>query len=360
MKQIKPQALKGLREQKKWTKAELSRQSGVKPRRLIELENEEADFHSIRESSFEGLCKALGATEAQLRGEEPITDALPVNYVTLRSKITTVAQMNYDLIGAQYGLTSDQLVQLAPLMFAILVEESFKWRSEQLELRKQMLALKKQLAETIYDPYAELYEDKDEDFLIQREEAAINGRSVFTRPQDAKLDSEFLQDSDFEEHPDNYFTDRFTDFVAAKVKSENSKIRLDLAYDWTEGRDIQNPENRYIAVSDLFDYLTDAEDENAIAEQRLSLLSGAIRLDSSGLNEKINGREALKAWFKMKLKSSDLDIININTKVEPGVVYREIRGEDEGKMLGLDDLGFPVILEGSRLFLRKNNRDEEV
>lgn len=352
MKKINPQSLKHLRNRKGWSQKELATRTGMGKRRLVELEDCSVQFHDVRDSNFEDLCKALGATEAQLRGEEPITDPLPVNYVTLRSKISTIAQMNFDLIEAQYGIETDQIVQLAPLMFAILVEDSFTWRKQQLTLRKQSYELKRQLFDTVYDPYYGLYEDEEAE-LIRREESAIDERQVLTRPMDAKLDEHLHVLSELDEHPDNYFTDRLTDFFAAKVKSLEPRIRADFSYDQYSARSIQDPAIRYLAAPEIFEYLTDAEDEQVTAVQRLGLLSGALRIGEAEISAEISGPDALREWFQGQLTQVNSETINKIAELTPLVAGVEIRGDVSGKSFGLDDLGFPVILEAHPLLARK-------
>lgn len=351
MKKINPQSLKHLRNRKGWSQKELATRTGMGKRRLVELEDCSVQFHGVHDSNFEGLCKALGATEAQLRGEEPITDPLPVNYVTMRSKISTIAQMNYDLIEAQYGIEADQIVQLAPLMFAILVEDSFTWRKQQVALRKQSHELKQQLFNSVYDPYYGLYDEEAE--LIRLEESAIEERKVFTRPMDAKLDEHLHVLSELDDHPDNYFTDRFTDFVAAKVKSLEPRIRADFSYDQYSARSIQDPAIRYLAAPEIFEYLTDAEDEQVTAVQRLGLLSGALRIGEAEISAEISGPDALREWFQGQLTQVNSETINKIAELTPLVAGVEYRGDVSGKSFGFDDLGFPVMLDAHPLVARK-------
>jgi transcriptional regulator with XRE-family HTH domain len=338
MKQVNPRALKALREQKSWSKAELSKKSGIKTRRLIELENENADFHTIREGSFEGLCYALGATEDQLLGKEPISDPLSVKFVSLQSKITTVAQMNYDLINMVYGLSSDQLVQMAPLMFAILAEDSFVWRKEQLELRKQIQELKKQVWESLNDPDPDASDGNIEEDL-RHEEAAIAKREVFSRPWWAP------EDKTPEESP---MSDRFTDFIAAKVNASDVSIRADLILEYFKGRDIRDPDTKYIVEFYLLEALTAAADVEFAAQVRLAFMSGTIRLphlfqDLSDEQIRMVFRDvpAGRAGEQVaKLFESDVlpRVAELHHLYAPEVY----RFDTETEGLGLDEMGFPI------------------
>ena len=377
MQTISPKALKQIRQKRGWSHADLEGRAKINKRRLIELEkledklHNEIEFHKIRDQNFADLCRALSATPAQLRGEEPIPDPMPANYVTLRSKITTVAQMNYDLISAQYGVESDQIVQLAPLMFAILVEDSFKWRREQLALRKQVLELQEKLRETVYaehvsGPYAISPSD-----VLNHEEGAIDRREVFTAPLEAtnallryeEVIAASYFDS-FEELREHHITDRFTDFIAEKLKSAPQAFRADIPdIDLGSVRNILDHQLGYISIPDLFDYVTEGDDEQTTAELRLALLTGAVRLPDAD-PEKITGFNELKSWLAEQLRNPDT--VSKLTEVAPAVSRRELRGPDEEQSMGLDHFGFPTILEpGPRLhslrdlFMDKSNLTDE-
>ena len=350
MKTINPKALKQIRQKRGWSHAELERRAKIGKRRLIELEKETAEFHEMRDGNFADLCRALSATPAQLRGEEPITDPMPANHVTLRSKITTVAQMNYDLISAQYGVESDQIVQLAPLMFAILVEDSFKWRREQLALRKQVMELQEKLRETVYAEHVSGPYTISPSDVLNHEEEAIDRREVFTAPLEATNAllryEEVVGDGGFESFEDlsaERITDRFTDFIAEKLKSAPQAFRADIPdIDLGSVRDILDHQLRYISVPDLFDYVTESDDEQTTAMHRLALLTGAVRLPDAD-PEKITGPNELKAWFAEQIRNPDT--VSRLAEIAPAVLRRELRGPDEAKVMGLDDHGFPVILE---------------
>lgn len=350
MKTINPKALKQIRQKRGWSHAELERRAKIGKRRLIELEKETAEFHEMRDGNFTDLCKALSATPAQLLGKEPITDPMPANYVTLRSKITTVAQMNYDLISARYSVESDQIVQLAPLMFAILVEDSFKWRQEQLALRKQVLELQEKLRETVYAEHVSGPYTISPSDVLNHEEEAIDRREVFTAPLEATnallrwnevIGAEYS--GSFEDLSKHRITDRFTDFMAEKLKSAPQAFRADIPnINMRSVRNILDHQIRYISVPDLFDYVTEGDDEQTTAELRLALLTGAVRLQDAD-PERITGPNELKAWFADQLRNTDT--VSRLAEIAPAVLRRELRGPDEAKVMGLDDHGFPVILE---------------
>jgi transcriptional regulator with XRE-family HTH domain len=362
MKQVDPKVLKHLRRKNRWSQEELAQRAKIGKRRLIELEKETGEFHEMRDGNFADLCKALNATPGQLSGEEAITEALPANYVTLRSKITTVAQMNYDLIATQYGVESDRLVQLAPLMFAILVEDSFQWRAGQLELLRHLRELEDKLRETVYTkktngPYEFSISD-----IINNEEMGIQMREPFTVPLEAAnalfRNNEVVEGGSFEsfeELREHRITDRFTDFISEKIRSATYALQADIPdISPSSVRNILDYEIRYVSDYNLFEYVTEGDDEQATALYRLALLTGAVRLRDAD-QEKITGRTELKAWFAEQLRNPD--VISRLAEVAPAVSRRELRGPDEEKGLGLDDFGFPLIFESHPEFKRRNSKD---
>ena len=98
---------------------------------------------------------------------------------------------------------------------------------------------------------------------------------------------------------------------------------------------------RYVSVRDLFEYVTEGDDERVTALYRLALLTGAVRLQDAD-PEKITGSTALKAWFAEQL--SNAEVVSRLAEVAPAVLRRELAEPDEEKIMSLDDFGFPVIL----------------
>lgn len=320
MKQMNPIALRELRNLKGLSHKALAEKARVAKSTIIGLEKPSETMHSVQDRTYDALRQALGATDAQMQGVEPPRESLPLKFVPLKGTITTVAQMNYDLIREEYGVSTDQLLQIAPLMFAILVEDSFAWRKEQLELRKQIQELSKLTRDSQYDPEPDIYDAYIED-AFQEEEAAIAAREVFTRPKEAEL-------------PDGYGhkSDRFTDFVSAKVKSSGGHIRADLSFDYLDGRDIRDPDTKYIAAAELLDAKTAAYSPEHVAYIMLLFMSGLIRL-----HDFRSGRtpEQFQEW----LTSEVLPKLETTMLTFAPEVYR-LDTETEG--LSLDEMGFPV------------------
>ena len=325
-KQINPIALKELRKLKGLSHKALAEKARVAKSTIIVLEKPpkkpSESMHSVQDRIYDALRNALGATDAQMRGEEPPRESLPLKFVPLKGTITTVAQMNYDLISKEYGVSTDQLLQIAPLMFAILVEDSFAWRKEQLELRKQIQELRKRTRESQYDPEPDIY-DEDIERELRAEEAAIAVRDVF---------SYALIEADIETHGGLHSSDRFTDFIAAKVKSSGGRIRADLTIRYLEGRDIRDPDTKYIATAELLDIIAPADNHENAAFVRLLLMSGLIRL-----HDFRSGRtpEQYQEWLRSEVFPK-VEAAELTFAPE---VYRF---DTEAEGLSLDEMGFPI------------------
>jgi transcriptional regulator with XRE-family HTH domain len=324
MPKLNPSAIKSLRNKKGMSHKTLAERANISRSNLIALEKPADTLRSVHEPTYEKLKRALGATDLQMRGDDPVTDPLPVSHVALRSKITTVAQMNYDLVNKKYGVNSDQLAQLAPLMFALLVEDSFMWRKEQLELRKRARDLASQLSETQHEPESLRFEIESE--CILKEEEAIEAHEVFTQP----LNSEWMHGI--------FVSDRFTDFIASKVRKAGSNVRADLRMDYFNPRNILAPETKYIAVSDLYAEIMGGGDHIEKAGFALALLSGLARLHDAPAD--VQTTAALRAWVGERLAASSDDPTTAGLFAH--IVQKKASSQSDGPTFGLDEDGFPT------------------
>ena len=120
--EIHPHALRALRERERLTRAELAERSNVPERRIAQLES--SAKKTIR-STAEALAKALGTNVETLSQDgsdlplDPGTGAEPVRMAVTPS---TQLRLAYDLIGHRYGPSRAQIVELAPLLFALVAE----------------------------------------------------------------------------------------------------------------------------------------------------------------------------------------------------------------------------------------------
>ena len=129
--------LKIARKRRGWTQSDLARRLDVSKRQVAEWERRRPEGQplSIRKTNFDRLVKELQVTEDELNGVSEISEHAWIKSerkVSLKLRISPKTLMNYDLVKKSYGVSLEELVEAAPLLFAVLAEESLKWRGEQL------------------------------------------------------------------------------------------------------------------------------------------------------------------------------------------------------------------------------------
>lgn len=131
---ISPQNLKALRERKGWSQEELASKSSLTARRISSLEKEDANQISVQQKTFQGLCKSLGERPEVLSGEAPLPSPSKPHEVQMH--IHPQTRLNLDLLNKMYGLTIDDVINVAPLLLAKEVDSSLS-RQEQ-DLKKDL------------------------------------------------------------------------------------------------------------------------------------------------------------------------------------------------------------------------------
>ena len=133
--------IRSLRKSRRLTRAELGRKAGISERQLARFEAGEAGIS--RPDQLERLARALRVGVADLRGDtdyvgrirqtEPGTDA----GVQISTSVGTQTRLAYALLRQRYGWNVGEIVELAPVLFALLAEGSLERRRRKLaEIRK--------------------------------------------------------------------------------------------------------------------------------------------------------------------------------------------------------------------------------
>lgn len=125
------------RRRRKWTQAELAARLGVSKRQVAEWERPRPEGQplSIRRKNFDGLINELQLPEEELNGVSPVSKHPRIKSekkVLLRLRVSPRTRLYYDLVKRSYGPSLEELVEAAPLLFAVLADQSLKWREEQL------------------------------------------------------------------------------------------------------------------------------------------------------------------------------------------------------------------------------------
>jgi len=138
---INPERLSSLRKKHRMTRKELSERTGIAERTIQRLENEPQLCQKTREDTVNRLAKALGVKEGEegvLTGELPLQESGKVpnsdpERVQIGAQVAPKVRLAYDLIKRRYGVSTTEIINMAPLFFALLAEGSLVWRREKLK-----------------------------------------------------------------------------------------------------------------------------------------------------------------------------------------------------------------------------------
>lgn len=142
---IDPDRLRTLRQQKGFTRPQLAKQSGITVRTIQRLENEPHQSQKTREDTLNRLAKALSVEPGVLTGELPLpesdkTHADNPDRVQIGAQIAPKTRLAYDLIKRRYGVNATEIINMAPLFFVLLAEDSLAWRRKKLKEAKEAYA----------------------------------------------------------------------------------------------------------------------------------------------------------------------------------------------------------------------------
>ena len=169
---IDPERLSSLRKKKGLTQAQLARMSKINPRTIRRLEKEPSRCEETREDTLARLAEALGVEPGVLTGELPNSTSgkephAESGRVRISAQVSPKTRLAYDLVRRRYGVSATEIINIAPLLFALLAEGSLKWRREKLTEVDEAIG-------RIENPSALL----DLGELIEREEWSLDNADV--------------------------------------------------------------------------------------------------------------------------------------------------------------------------------------
>ena len=135
---IDPARLSRLRSERGLTRPELARRSEIAVRTIQRLENEPQQCRKTREDTVHRLARALGVEADVLTGKLPLPepDGVPVpasERVQIGAQVSPKARLAYDLVKGRYGVSATEIINMAPLFFALLAEGSLARRRKEVE-----------------------------------------------------------------------------------------------------------------------------------------------------------------------------------------------------------------------------------
>ena len=133
---IDPKRLREIRVSKGLTRAALQERSRVSERQIARLERTTAPSHKVRDHTIKQLADALGTKPRVLSGEEPLprsTTKGPANeQIRLTALMSPQTRLFFALIKRRYGVSPRNVINMAPLFFVLLAEQSLLWRKKKL------------------------------------------------------------------------------------------------------------------------------------------------------------------------------------------------------------------------------------
>lgn len=123
-----PNQLQALRTQQGLSLERLAKESKVSKRTIQRIEK--GATRAPHKYVVERLAKALGVKSAELTKEPgPEREGKPVR---VQDVLMPETRLRYELLERRFGVRFREVIEMAPLMFALLAEQSLAWRREQL------------------------------------------------------------------------------------------------------------------------------------------------------------------------------------------------------------------------------------
>ena len=140
---VDPNVVRQLRERKRLTRTRLAAIAKLSKRHLHRIEGSDAPTVSVRDNTLMNLAKALEVEPSVLTGESPAPRVTPrpapAERSPIRAMIEPKARLGYTLLKQRYGVNATDLINMAPLFFALLAEGSLAWRRAQLEAAEEAM-----------------------------------------------------------------------------------------------------------------------------------------------------------------------------------------------------------------------------
>ena len=181
---IDSERLRSLRKEQKLSLVKLAEKTkrvnppGITEKTIQRLEAPSQQNTTVREHTVESLTKALKVDVGVLTGELPLpeSDKVPADNpdrVPIGAQIAPKTRLAYDLIKRRYGVSVTEIINAAPLFFALLAERSLVWRHEKLkEAKEAVKRLHQTHAEIEHRIFGLVADYGDEAYTLERDSIA--------------------------------------------------------------------------------------------------------------------------------------------------------------------------------------------
>lgn len=141
---IHPDVLFRLRTRMGWSPTKLHQVSKVSRRQIYDIEGKRGTTEAVpvREFTLRRLAGAFKVSPEVLAGEVPLPEHAGPGRHPARHAVTVrlshVADLHYELVRRRYGVSRDELIENAPLLFTLLAEDSLRWRTERVRKAREL------------------------------------------------------------------------------------------------------------------------------------------------------------------------------------------------------------------------------
>ncbi len=154
---IDPDRLRYLRKNQKLSLVKLAEKTkrvnspGITEKTIQRLEVPSQQNTAVREHTIESLVKALNVEPGVLTGDLPLpeSDKAPpddnLERVQIGAQIAPKTRLAYDLIKRRYGISATDIINMAPLFFVLLAEDSLAQRRKKLDEAKEAIGRLEQI-----------------------------------------------------------------------------------------------------------------------------------------------------------------------------------------------------------------------
>ncbi len=145
---INPNRLRDLRKKQNLSLVKLAKKTqcvnppGITEKTIQRLESTSQQNTTVREHTIESLVKALNVEPGVLTGDLPLPESDEMladnsDRVQIGAQIAPKTRLAYDLIKRRYGVNATDIINMAPLFFTLLAENSLAQRREKLKEAKE-------------------------------------------------------------------------------------------------------------------------------------------------------------------------------------------------------------------------------
>lgn len=233
----------------------------------------------IRSGKLAKLCEALGTTPSELCAEGPLPEAVAAGDTARRGQVTmmldTSCRNALALVARRYGVTRQQIVEIAPLLFAITAEQALAERGEWLDAYRD--APPPHLRD-LRGPSVE-----DDEALLEVEARSIKQRDLFA-----------MQVGGWDEH--HHKNNPFARFLSERLSKTGLKSGTRVI--WDEGE----APRYWIGIDELIDLLGRDKDVLKL------VLSGRVALAEMPADTRKAAPEIRALWVKEKADLNDHEL----------------------------------------------------